>query len=427
MDEQVKMTSPLTQAETNYIPLSITKGKACANCRFFCANGEYGDSCLIVQSWPETILPTGYCDRWETPPPLTDVDPIPVVIIEPAVGEMDSGQVALTPEKEGFVGKLVKRLLGREQKQSNAFTVYRTKDKTPHWFAVFSNNFEDRDGEIITDKAWDGYLKRVNMGFVPMPELWLGHIPGTKHGQATQVFAVGNFVCAVGTFDDTPEAKRAVDYYTTKGRDTPLSHGFTFPKWAFEDGQYKVINTFEISTLPPPLVAANPFTEYEVKDMQQITPEQAAALELVMGKDAVSRIDQLREQSEKIKEAGVNYKDFVDADAQQQVSEDTRATKALGELVGQLIEGQGELLTLVTAQTTSAKAQSEKNMTLEKQVKDLTAQIAALTAKLGDAPRRASEAPETKLSEADKNKLKEQLPVEYDPMFPGMNVPLEVK
>lgn len=426
MTTDTKMTAPLTQAETNYIPLSVTKGKACANCRFFCPNGEYGDQCLIVQSYPESILPTGYCDRWETPPPMPEVEPIPVMIIEPEVDEMDSGMMSITPPKEGLVGKLVKKLFGKAEQPSSAFTVYRTKGQAPRWFAVFSNNFEDRDGEIITDKAWDGWLNRVHMGFVPMPELWLGHIAGTKHGQADQVFAVGNFVCATGTFDDTPEAKAAIEYYTTKGRDTPLSHGFTFPKWAFEDGQYKVINTFEISTLPPPLVAANPFTEYEVKDMKQITPEQAAALETVMGKGAVEKLSQLREQSEKIKEAGVSYKDFVATEDTAPPAEDaTKAAYAV--LLSDMMDSQADMLKVLEASQTAQKSAGEREAALLKQVKDINARLDALTAKLGDTPRRASEDKRTELTDAEKSALKDQIPVEYDPMFPGMQVPLERK
>lgn len=427
MDTEEKYMMPLSQEESGYVPVSVTRGKMCANCRFFCMNEE-NDSCMIVTSFPEPIMQTGYCNRWEAPPPMPEVEPVPVVIIEPAMDEEDSGVMSVTPQKEGVVSKLINRLFGNKQDFTNPFTVFKAADGKPRWLATFSNNFEDRDGEIISEKAWDGWLKRVNMGLVPMPELWIGHIPGTKHGQADLVFAVGNFVVASGTFDATEEANAAVKYYTSKGRDTPLSHGFTFPKWAFKDGIYEVINTFEISTLPPPLVAANPFTEYEVIDMKEITPEQLAALEKVVGKDNASKIvTNLSTQSAKLQELGIAAKDFAEPDAITPAPADDIATKAMADLVGGLVEGQEHLLNLLDSTVNATKAAQAKNDALEVRMKSISDQVAQLTAKLGDKPRRASEASETALSESDEKALKEQLPVEYDPMFPGMKVPLEVK
>lgn len=427
VNEDHKVMTPLSQSEAGYIPVSVTRGKMCANCRFFCM-GEEGDHCMIVESYPEAIMQTGYCLRWEAPPPMPEVEPIPVTIIEPPMEEEDSGQMMAVQDKPTV--SLIQKLKGYiwpSPDFAKPFTVFKAADGLPRWIATFSNNFEDRDGEIISEKAWDGWLKRLDMGFAPMPELWIGHIPGTKHGQADMVFAVGNFVCATGTFDDTPEAKRAVQYYTTKGRDTPLSHGFTFPKWAFKDGVYEVINTFEISTLPPPLVAANPFTELEVKDMKQITAEQLAALEKVVGKDSAAKIvTDLQTQSAKLQELGVNAKDFTDVDAPP-VPPAGESSKAMGDLLSDILDGQSHLLNLFENTATAAKAAREQNTTLEARIKSISAQVEALEAKLGDAPRRASEAAETKLSDAEKEALKKQLPVEYDPMFPGMQVPLEIK
>ena len=61
ISEQKAFMGELTQAETGYVPLSITTGKACANCRWFL---KFGD-CYIVEDEPEPILATAYCNRWE--------------------------------------------------------------------------------------------------------------------------------------------------------------------------------------------------------------------------------------------------------------------------------------------------------------------------------------------------------------------------
>lgn len=421
-----KVMTPLSQSEAAYVPVSVTRGKMCANCRFFCM-GEESDHCMIVESYPEPIMQTGYCSRWEVPPPMPEVEPIPVTIIEPVMDEEDSGQMMAVQDKPtGSLIQKLKEFIWPSPDFAKPFTVFKAADGLPRWIATFSNNFEDRDGEIISEKSWDGWLRRIDMGFTPMPELWLGHIPGTKHGQADMVFAVGNFICATGTFDDTPFAHAAVKYYTTKGRDTPLSHGFTFPKWAFKDGIYEVHNTFEISPLPPPLVAANPFTEFEVSNMKQISEQQLAALELVVGKSNAEKIvADLQTQSAKLQELGVNAKDFTEVDAPPAQPDTTN--KAMGDLLSDIVEGQSHLLALLDSSVNAAKAAREQNVSLEARVKSISEQVAQLEAKLGDKPRRASEAAETKLSDAEKEALKKQLPVEYDPMFPGMNVPLETK
>src|SRR6185369_1415140 len=79
------------QSEVNYTALSPQIGtKACANCRFFMNNG-----CFIVESTPEPIIATGYCDRWEVGkvPAPPSVEPIPVTIVEPDMSMDDSAEM----------------------------------------------------------------------------------------------------------------------------------------------------------------------------------------------------------------------------------------------------------------------------------------------------------------------------------------------
>lgn len=318
--------------------------------------------------------------------------------------------------------------------QDSAFTVQKDLNGNWRWMATFTNNFKDRDGEIISDKALDGYLDRVNSGLTPMPELWLGHIEGTKHGQADMVFGVGSFVTAVGSFDDTPDAHKALDYYKKNAQKVALSHGFTFPSWGLKDGIYDVVNVFEISVLPAPLVASNPFTEFEVNNMKQISPEQQTALSLVFGKDKVDTIiESRRQQSEEIKAAGVAFKDFAEVPATETETDkpetvEVDAVKPMADLVSDLIEAQGELLSVLTAQGKAIKAMQETSATKEAatvtekaasaaELVALKAQVNKLSAELALTPVRASEAAATKVTEDEAKSILGQPAQEVDTFF----------
>jgi hypothetical protein len=309
-------------------------------------------------------------------------------------------------------------------KSDSAFVVQKDMSGEWRWIATFTNNFMDREGEIISEKALDGYLERVNAGLVPLPELWVGHIEGTKHGQADMVFGLGNFVTAIGHFDSPEIGKQSADYARKYAAQTSLSHGFTFPEWGLKGGVYDVANPFEVSILPPPLVASNPYTEFEVNNMKQITPEQEAASVLYFGKEKWEQIKANRlQQSEEIKAAGRAFKDFVEIkedDAPAAPAVDN--VKPMGELIADLIESQGELLSVLTAQGKAIKstieAQDAKDVATAKQIADLESTVKTLQAELRLTPRAASSAAETKLSAKDAEAVKDQLDqTEADPFF----------
>lgn len=314
--------------------------------------------------------------------------------------------------------------------QDSAFTVQKDLNGNWRWMATFTNNFKDRDGEIISEKALDDYIERVNSGLIPLPELWLGHIEGTKHGQADMVFGVGSFVTAVGSFDKTPDADKAIEFYRKNASKLSLSHGFTFPSWGLKNGIYDVVNVFEISVLPAPLVASNPFTEFEVNNMKQISPEQQTALSLVFGKDKVDTIiESRRQQSEEIKAAGVAFKDFAEVPAETPAEEPAKveadAVKPMADLVSDLIEAQGELLSVLTAQGKAIKAIQEsvvtkdaaratEKATLEAQITALKGQVDKLSNELALTPVRASEAAATAVTKEQAESIVGQPQSEVD-------------
>jgi len=183
------------------------------------------------------------------------------------------------------------------------------------WFAWWSNSFQDHDDEYFAEKAIDEYVRRVDVGAVPYPELWLWHTPGTKHGQAEWVGRIGHFAVAAGSFDDTPAGKAAQAHYAKAGGDYGMSHGFTYDPGQKSDGVFHQFNTFEISVLPAK-AAANPYTAFsEVFDME-MDDEKFAFLARVLGSEEVAKqlITATEDKSRAMDALDVRYKDFVRMD-----------------------------------------------------------------------------------------------------------------
>lgn len=225
----------------------------------------------------------------------------------------------------------------------SAFTVTKDVNGEWTWRAVWSNDFKDRDDEILRRSAHDKYVARLDAGLVPMPSLWYWHTKGTQHGTATWVGRVGHMMLAVGTFDDNAMAKAFIEHYQKERNG--VSHGFTYPKWAKKDGVYEDYNTFEISPLPLK-VAANPYTFQEVI-MADVNPEKQAHLELILGKEEANRLlSSADEYGKQLADAGVNFKafeDFADVEAAKKQAETKGDSAVLGGLLVDLVQAQGAL------------------------------------------------------------------------------------
>lgn len=310
MDESTKRFASLTQVEVAYTPVSITQGKACANCRWFRnAYDSMGDACQIVDSYPEAIVSNGYCNRHEVAPSLEP---------EPEIDEEDSGAMEAmmepmeeVPDESGFMA-LGKALWARlTTPQEDGFMVFKGTDNRRYWVAKYTNNFKDREDEYFTDLAHDDFVNKVTDGTYPMPELWTYHTRNTRHGVAERVWKSGGFVFALGSFDDTPEAQKAYAFYRRNRGKIKLSHGFYYPSSAKQDGVYHQYRTFEISTLPAG-VEANPYTDFQELDTMALNDSTREWVRNVLGDDALKRIETLdtraASETDSLKAQGVDYK-----------------------------------------------------------------------------------------------------------------------
>lgn len=165
------------------------------------------------------------------------------------------------------------KVVGQPQASStsNGFKLF--KDASGHWqwFAVYSNNFRDRDNppEIFSEKAHQDFVDWVDAGN-ETPELWFWHTPGSRLGKAVWVGYDDHMAWAAGTIDPGMEhiAERL-----SKRDDLGVSHGYR--DFTYSDKERGIIDahrTFEISVLPATraanLLTRFGVTEQEIKEMR---------------------------------------------------------------------------------------------------------------------------------------------------------------
>jgi hypothetical protein len=438
-----KMVMRPTQAEVNYVTLSTKKGAACANCRWFSANGHMGNEgayCHLIDNWPEDILPTGYCERHEIKPDMTmpEPEPIPVVIVE-AEKKAVQDYVSVAQRIKTTFSKA--RSLLTTDDSSASFIIYKGADGKPRWFARYTNNFEDLEGDIFTEDAHDRYIARLKQGLIPMPELRFWHLKDTGHGRATSIERDGHIVMAWGVFDETPFAEKCIKFYSkNKGR-IQLSHGSLVPQWARKQDPetgcrlFTDYNTFEITTLPPVVAkGANPFTTFDEDITMALRPEQKALLVKEFGEEEAARIERANEEINKTIEAFAQYKDYADLVSKR----DEKPTEApvSSALLGDIYEGQALVVKL--AQQAAAKTETqdaEIKALKEAHAAELKAATDAITALKADAeafrafmnltPRRASSDDKTALTPEQAAEVKKDIPTDVDPFWANLAVPKE--
>lgn len=446
MTEHDKAFIPITQEEAGYSPLAVSATQACSNCRFFYQNGEGGFACALITNYPEPIVPNGVCNRWEAgtvqpPEPMAvtivgDIDA--VEIMEASVTEAE--EALAQPGMVERVWQLIQEaVFGKE-------ATFKVLPDGKHWVAYYTNNFEDREKEILSERAHERYIQRLKAGLLPMPELWFWHIPGTLHGNALWVDYVDHIVTAVGTFTDDALGKAFSEHYAKSRTRYANSHGF----YADRSKHYRLVdgvgvwedyNTFEITVLPVK-AAANPFTLFTEIDTMTISPESAAALASILGskEQADKIIAEAQKASKEIKDLGVQYKDFTDLAALETPAPDTAAVEALSKNVAPLLldmaETQGSMADvqkafdarLTAMEKTYADALAQRDARLQA----LEAANKTLHAQLALTPRRASEDAATALRDGETigGETPEQLKArmagqEFDPFFADMNIPAE--
>lgn len=440
----------LTQKEVNYIPLSQTKGKACANCRWFLPYG----GCFIVDSYPEPILPTGLSDRWEgTPVPQEpEVQPIPVMIVDsPAPIEMSHEHDESSARQEVIIDpaasvwtQLQNRLKGQPLKDGTQ--VLKDNAGRRYMFMITSNGYRDRDNAHVTTKAIENYVEKCwtdDGKFIGDNSHYIWHTK--EFGSISDlVFAdvwSGFLVELWREKDQMPIAKAFYNYVEKHPEEKwGASQGFFASKKEIAEGVYKAIAKYESSSLPL-AAASNVYTLSEVLPMVEKSKRDTflnALFKEEFGiEDAAGLLKQGPEKLRaELEDRGVQAKALGEgSDAIQKARGE--ALKQGAELMLSMVEVQDqferELSQLTEAQTKALKEKDDRITALENRINGEIAVLKQsntdLRAVVNAPPQRASQSTSTIVEppkEGQDAVLKDALPT-GDPLQKFIGLPLKPK
>jgi len=239
------------------------------------------------------------------------------------------------PEEKqvSFLGKVRQRIHDAITKEpetterdalTNGFTVYKDTDTGDwRWVAIYSNKFRDEDNppEILADAAHRDFVKAVEGGEWPHPELWLWHVDGTRCGMSDLVtYDDRGFAVASGTFD---HGKEAIAEALAGDDDLLVSHGMPVSEIERDTDDETIITRFrtrEISVLPA-VAAANKLTGFVTlakdggKEMG-LPQDKRQFLAEKMGEEAVDALEaDIGDKATAAGELGLEHKE-ADADAE---------------------------------------------------------------------------------------------------------------
>lgn len=369
----------LTKEQANYNPIGASNNKACANCQWF----NSPDGCLIVSG---DISPTGLSDLWHEVVDYTP-EPIPVNIMN-----WGAKSISVPDKIKGWFASL----FGAEENQMEGLRpVYVTKDVAGNGLRatiVFSNNFEDRHGQIIPEVVQENYIDWVNSTGL-YPEFQVYHLGSkSRWGQADCVTRSGNFMIASGPVD--PGKEELAEAFA-RDPNTGVSNGY-YALYTPGKKEFTAWYPFEISPLPL-IASANVWMGnehilieegYLMKDeYKSLLASKGLPPELIAAIDA-----DINARSTQVTAQGVGSKDDTP-----NVVQEPEFLDKLAASIGTAIKTQLDpvLTRLDTLEAGQKALESKANVNAD------DALAASIVAKIGQLPQgfKASESPSTEITD----------------------------
>jgi hypothetical protein len=202
-------------------------------------------------------------------------------------------------------------------------TIWKEANGTYRWLAIYSNKYRDNDHppEILSEAAHLDFVKAVDEGRVPYPELWHYHVPGSRWGVSDWIAydKSNGFSLASGTVDPGHEKEAEI----LMGLDEPIavSHGMPEAFLEFDPRDPTVYTKYvsaEISDLPT-TAAANKLTGFSIlkEGTQMIPAEKKEYLRKVgLTDDKIAEIEaDLEGKAKQAAESGLEFKETEEVEA----------------------------------------------------------------------------------------------------------------
>lgn len=303
-------------------------------------------------------------------------------------------------------------------------TIVIEKDAKGEWRAVLwpTNNFKDRDGEIIADSAHSEYVEWVNKNMNLAPVFMTWHVPGTARTHQMDFVAYENgFMIASAPLNEN-EAAALLKMQTQV--DIGLSiGGFALERDSVNPKIITKYRMYEVSDLPLER-ASNPFTEFQVftKEADVDTLKYLAGI-LGDEEKAKTYVEKAGIKQAELRSAGVAEKQVADPPAPpvppEEEPDDAAPIVPLDDVIARVAKEFG--MEQLSVEFAVLKEKADKVDVLEALVKELVKSNEEKLAEMITPPatktfawmeKRASESPDTVLKEdnEDDKKLKKSKP-----------------
>lgn len=449
----------LSQEQTGYVALSPKTGQqACANCQFFLATNyvhDYelgamvplGPACALVNGHPEPILPTGWCKEWRLRQPY-ESEPMEVEIVEgdddeeaaPTIVEetaQKSYKLVIAPSNLPAAQKIMRSLRGELQPGLMV-----TRDGgVRHMLIVTSNGFKDRHNEHVMTAALDEYVKSFDAGTAhPNKHMFWHRVPV---GKIIAAKMVNGFLVEIAeeTVGDII-SKMFYDHVETHPDDWAASMGFWAQLKDIQGRSYRHIAKVETTTLPRG-EEANEYTLSLISEVKMAKFDEE--MEKIWGNGALKALDKgvgglrahLLARGKVVKQGAEAVAEIAEAVAEAEANPPADLPSR-DKLILQLVDGMEvivnetrAILEKIAASESKANEADERDSeeikslkkALEDQQKAHAADLAEIREKMKMAPRIASQASDTEITDqAEIDKAKERIAPKNVKLFGGLQV-----
>ncbi len=248
-------------------------------------------------------------------------------------------------EVEEILGTSFKELGLPDDVAEGSFVSYKDSDGQWRWMIINTNKFEDREGEIFSEKSHKEYIAYVEKTG-DWPDVWLWHTPGTRVGQASMVDYVDGFVVHSGVYDEGMED--VAESLSKMQHKLGVSHGYEYLLGDEEDKIYDHYRTFEL-TICPASRAANiwgtEFATFNKEVTMGFSEEKRGFFVEALGEERVAALEErLPALAKELEREGVSFKAMLDDLLPESVKEEEKkAEEGDGEAGGEKPkEGEGE-------------------------------------------------------------------------------------
>jgi 2'-5' RNA ligase len=245
-------------------------------------------------------------------------------------------------------------------------TVFKDANNQWRWLGITSSSYEDRDEEILTQKALRADVERAdNDGFYGPLNWW--HIKGLNLGECDFNMMLGRFLVESGTFNNETVAKAVAE----KADELAFSIEFYHPPTEPNDGSFDNIVRVGRALLPQGK-ESNRFTSLITLEDHEMASYEEKLKQLIAltGKDTVEQLlDMAIVQQKKANQERVRYKEALN---QEEFLKAIGIVKKAIEEVKKAIE---EMKTWQIQQTTKEAGLEVRFAKMEQSLKELKGEV----------------------------------------------------